>query len=118
MNLALTTLKFPAMAIVSILHRLSGVLLFLLMPVMLYFLSLSLDNIQSFAQLQTMFAKPYVKILLFAFASAWVLHLIAGIRHLLMDLGWGEQVASGRKSAIFSMGLAALGIILLGVWLW
>lgn len=113
-NLALTTLKYPPMAIVSILHRISGLMLFLLMPFMLYLLALSLKNADSFDRLQD----ACCKLLLWAFGAALLLHLIAGIRHLLMDMGFGEQLEAGRRSAVAVMVLAAVLIILLGIRIW
>lgn len=117
-NLSLTTLKYPPMAIVSILHRISGILLFLLMPLMLYFLSRSLKSPGSFSDLQVLLSNPMIKILLLAFASALVYHLLAGIRHLLMDLGLGEHLSSGRRSATFVIVASSVLIIVMGVWLW
>lgn len=117
-NLDLGTLKFPVMSIASILHRISGLVLFLLLPMMLYFLKLSLDSLQSFADLQIMLASPWLKVLLWAFATALIYHLLAGIRHLLMDIGIGEHLEQGRKSAAFVIGCSVILTILLGIWIW
>lgn len=117
-NLDLGTLKFPVMSIASILHRISGLVLFLLLPMMLYFLKLSLDSLQSFADLQIMLANPWLKVLLWAFATALIYHLLAGIRHLLMDMGIGEHLEQGRKSATFVIGCSVILTILLGIWIW
>lgn len=117
-NLDLGTLKFPPMAIASILHRISGVLLFLLLPLILYFLSLSLENAESFANLQTLLTNPFAKVVLWAFSAALVYHLLAGIRHLLMDLGIGEHLSEGRHTAIFVIGCSVVLTLLLGIWIW
>lgn len=117
-NLDLGSLKFPPMAIASILHRISGILLFLLLPMMLYFLSLSLHSAESFEHLQTLLADPYPKFLLWVFGAAWIYHVIAGIRHMLMDLGYGEQLNAGRRSAVVVIILAIILTVILGVWLW
>lgn len=117
-NLDLGTMKFPAMAIASILHRISGLVLFLLLPFMLYFLSMSLNSAETFAELHTMLASPFHKLLLWAFSAALVYHLLAGIRHLLMDLGFGEDVNAGRHSAIFVIVLTVILTIFLGIWIW
>ncbi len=117
-NLDLGTLKFPVMAIASILHRISGMVLFLLLPLMLYFLQLSLDSPQSFADLQILFASPLIKILLWVFCSALIYHLLAGIRHLLMDLGLGEHLPAGRNSAALMIGCSVILIIFMGLWIW
>jgi succinate dehydrogenase / fumarate reductase, cytochrome b subunit len=117
-NLDLGTLKFPAMAIASILHRISGLVLFLLLPLMLYFLKLSLDGPTSYADLQMTLAKPFIKIILWGFSVALIYHVLAGIRHLLMDLGLGEHVSESRKSAIFVIGCSVILTIFLGIWIW
>lgn len=117
-NLDLATMKYPAMAIASILHRISGLVLFLLLPFMLYCLALSLRNIESFAHLQTLIANPYCKILLWAFSAALIYHLLAGIRHLLMDMGFGEHLERARHTAIAVIILAIILTIFLGIWIW
>lgn len=117
-NLDLGTLKFPAMAIASILHRISGMVLFLLLPLMIYFLSLSRASAESFARLQMILANPYIKLLVWAFLAALVYHLLAGFRHLLMDFGVGEHVKGARFSAIFVIVCSVILTVLLGVWIW
>ncbi|WP_045107035.1 succinate dehydrogenase, cytochrome b556 subunit [Legionella hackeliae] len=117
-NLDLGTMKFPPMAIASILHRISGLVLFLLMPAMLYFLAISLQSPNSFMALQQMLGQPLHKLVLWAFSAALIYHMLAGIRHLLMDLGYGEDVKSGRRSAIFVITLAIILTLLLGIWIW
>lgn len=117
-NLDFTTLKFPPMAIISILHRLSGVFLFLIIPVMLCGLSASLGSKEGFDRLMQCFSSPWCKGLTWFIVSALFYHLIAGVRHLLMDLGFGEDVKTGRTSAILVLILAILTSISLGVWLW
>ena len=117
-NLDLGSMKYPPMAIVSILHRISGLVLFLLLPLMLYFLSLSLRSVESFDRLQTMLTSPYHKMLLWIFSSAFIYHVIAGIRHLLLDIGVGEQLGVSRQSAKIVIILALIVTIFLGIWIW
>jgi len=117
-NLDLGSLKYPPMAISSILHRISGVVLFLLLPVMLYFLNLSLQSGASFDQLQIVLARPHYKLLLWVFSAALIFHILAGIRHLLMDVGFGEGLTSGKQSAVTVIALAAILTIFLGIWIW
>jgi succinate dehydrogenase / fumarate reductase cytochrome b subunit len=117
-NLDLTSLKYPPMAIVSILHRISGIALFLLMPVMLYLLNLSLRSEASFGELQVQLLNPWWKFVLWVFCSALVYHLLAGIRHIIMDLGWGETLSASRKTALGVVLLAVLSTVFLGVWIW
>ena len=116
-NLDLRSLKFPPMAISSILHRISGLVLFLLLPLMMYFLAESLHSSESFDQLQVLLAKFYNKFLLWAFATALIYHILAGIRHIIMDMGFGEHLAVARRSSITVIVLGVVAAIILGIWI-
>lgn len=117
-NLDLMSLKYPPMAIASILHRISGVILFLLFPGILYLLGMSLRSEASFEQTLSIIANPFIKLSLYAFSAALAFHLLAGIRHLIMDLGFGEGLSAGRRTAIL-VNILALGLIIfLGLWIW
>ncbi len=117
-NLDLASLKYPPMAIVSILHRISGIVLFLLLPFMLFVLSWSVHSEDRFAQMKVMLANPYYKFLLWMFAAAFAYHLLAGIRHMIMDLGYGETLSSSRRSAVLIIVLTVISTLLLGIWIW
>lgn len=117
-NLDLKSLRFPPMAIVSILHRISGVVLFLFLPFMLCYLGTSLQSSEAFDVVKADLSHPLGKILMFVFLAAWIYHVIAGIRHMLMDLGVGESLAAGRWSAVLVLSVAVLSILSLGAWLW
>lgn len=117
-NLDLTTLKFPSTAIASILHRISGVALFVLTPVMLYWLYLSLASEVSFSALCAELETPLWKATLWVFSTALVYHALAGVRHMVMDMGWGEALSVARKSATIVIVLALLSAACLGVCIW
>ena len=117
-NLDLFTIRLPVPALVSILHRLSGVILFLVIPFLLYGLDLSLRSPDSFDDLHTFFSTPPMKFIIWGCLSAFIYHFIAGIRHLLMDINVGDELKSGRLSAILTLALSILLIILTGIWLW
>ncbi|RUR00061.1 succinate dehydrogenase, cytochrome b556 subunit [Legionella septentrionalis] len=117
-NLDLTSLKYPPMAIVSILHRISGLILFILLPVMLYLLGMSLRSTASFQLLQNLLVHPFYKLMLWGFSAALGYHLLAGIRHLALDMGWGEGLCAGRRSAVTVIVLAVILTIALGIWIW
>lgn len=106
------------MAIASGLHRLSGLILFLLLPYILYILHQSLQSEEAFFALQISLNRSCCKLLLWFFCSALIYHLLAGIRHMIMDLGWGEQVNSGKRSAIAVIVFAVILTIFLGTWIW
>ena len=111
--------SFPIMAIASILHRASGFVLFLLIPLMLWLLNNLKTSAASFSEIQHGFDHCWVlKILVWVLLSALWYHLIAGIKHLIMDLGFLEHKTSAKISSVIILILGILGIILLGAWLW
>ncbi|OGV36615.1 MAG: succinate dehydrogenase, cytochrome b556 subunit [Legionellales bacterium RIFCSPHIGHO2_12_FULL_35_11] len=116
-NLDLASFKFPSTAVASILHRVSGVVIFLLLPFILYILNLSLYSRSSFDELQALLATQHGKFGIWMFASALTYHVIAGIRHILLDLGIGEDIAKAKRSALAVIVVAFITIILLGVWI-
>lgn len=117
-NLDLFTFKFPLTAIISILHRISGVLLFLLIPLLLWMLNASLGDPVRFAELQILLSSPLSKLVLLSFLAALFYHLLAGIRHIIMDAGWGEDLEKARRSARWLIALTAIFVLLAGIWLW
>lgn len=110
--------RFPPMAIVSICHRISGVLLFLFLPLMLYILHHAVRSADSFAALAQCLQNGFMKFLIWAMLSAVWFHVVAGIRHLIMDCGIGESVKVGRITAYAVFVAAALLSISMGVWIW
>jgi len=117
-NLNLLTIRMPLPAIVSILHRLSGIILFFFIPVALWGLQLSLTSEQDFTNLQVFFSNTAVKIITWGLIAALIYHFVAGIRHLLMDIHIGEELKSGRITSVLTLIISALLIILMGIWLW
>lgn len=117
-NLDLLTIKMPIMALISILHRISGILLFLLMPIMIYCLDLSLKNAATFTDLQQKLSGLSLKFVIWLFFSSLGYHIIAGIRHMLMDAGFGEALCAARFSSRIVLGLGIVQALALGIWLW
>ena len=117
-NLDLTTMKMPIAAISSILHRISGVVLFLGLPVLLYLLQETLASEASYEALKTCLNSVWGKLGLWAILTALSYHIIAGVRHLIMDLGHGETLAGGSKTAQAVLVLGVLAAIGLGVCIW
>lgn len=116
LNLAL--IRFPANAIASALHRISGVILSLLAPVLVYLLDLSLQNPEGFAQVTELFDSLGVKLL--GIIALWALlhHIFAGIRFLLLDLHVGVKDYRPSWSARIASILAlAMTVLVVGV-LW
>jgi len=117
-NLNLFTIRFPRTAIVSILHRISGVLIFLSLPLLLCALQQSISSADSFAHLQASLASPLGKLLAWFILSAFLCHILAGLRHLLMDMGVGETLGIARFTATLVLVLTILSMLGLGFLLW
>lgn len=104
--------RMPLAAFVSILHRISGVLLFLLLPFILYLLDSSLTSEITFDYFKGFTSGWFVKLLILALSWSYLHHFCAGVRHLIMDTHIGLDKDSARKSAVsvlvVSLFLAAL----------
>lgn len=92
--------RLPAPGMVSIMHRVSGALMFLLLWWVLWLLELSLGSEGSFLRLKEVAALWWVKLLLLGLAWALLHHLAAGVRYLFLDLHIGVDKAASVKSAL------------------
>jgi succinate dehydrogenase / fumarate reductase cytochrome b subunit len=117
-NLDLTTIKMHPAANASILHRVSGVIMVFAIGILLLTLSTSLSSAEGFAQIQDYLDGFFFTFIIFGCLSALTFHVLAGVRHLIMDLGHLEELDTGNDSAktIFAIWLVLSAII--GVWLW
>lgn len=98
--LNLFKIKFPLTAIVSILHRITGVLLFLSIPGSLYILQFSLKSEDKFLLLSKYFQTDCCQLLWLLLLSTIIYHLLAGIRHIIMDFGLGESKEAAKISSL------------------
>lgn len=107
--------RLPPAGIVSILHRISGAALFLLLPFLLWLFDLSLISELSFIRLREVGANWFVKLVLVGLIWAFLHHLVAGIRYLVLDLHIGLDKGPSRSSALavfaVSLPLAALAAL-------
>ena len=108
----LTQLQLPVGALTSILHRVSGVLLALGVPVSLYLLELSLQSPQSYSQVGALFENRAAQAT--AILLAWALghHSLAGLRHMLSDIDIGSQLRTARRNA-WIVNVCGIGVALL-----
>ncbi len=117
-NLNLFTIRLPMPALVSIMHRVSGAFLFLLLPLLLWVLQLSLSSDVSFEQAQAVLHHPLAKLICLSVTWAYAHHACAGIRHLALDAHYGLRLkyarATSRAVLIVSISLT----LWMGVWLW
>lgn len=117
-HLALRHIKFPLPAIISILHRISGVLLFLSLPFLLWALQYSLRSIETFTMLAWMLQHPVSKLLLIGVLWAFLHHFCAGIRYLAIDLDYGVRLAQARASSKWVLIVSLTLTVLIGAWIW
>lgn len=98
--LNLIKIRLPVPGILSIAHRISGVWMFLAMPVLIYLLELSTSGQAGFDQVQAVFDNPWVKLVLLVLVWSLAHHLMAGIRYLLIDMDIGVEKSPAFTGAI------------------
>ena len=117
-NLDLSTFKYPLPAIISLLHRLSGVFIFGGVALLLYFLDLSLQSQEGFARVLGMLDHFIIKLLSWSVLAGLLYHLIAGVKHLIMDLGIGESIHGSIMGSWLVLSLSTLAMLVAGLWIW
>ena len=118
----LPSYRLPAAGWVSILHRVSGVLMFLLMPFIIWMFDTSLSSEISFAKFRAAFNSGlwffpgfFIKLVALALIWAYLHHLIAGVRHLWMDVSHAAVSKEfGAKSAVFTLAASVFLTLVLG----
>lgn len=116
-HLALHKIKLPLPGFVSILHRASGILLFLALPVLLWMLHASLRSIETHTQLLGLLQHPLSKLVVLGLIWSFFHHFCAGIRFLALDLHIGSSLARARASSWWVMGVSLTLTLLAGGWL-
>jgi len=117
-NLDLTTIRLPLPGKVSILHRVSGVGLFLFFPLLLWLFGASVTSPESFATFKAVFSTLPAKVVIAGLIWAFAHHFCAGIRFLLLDVHVGIEKEAARQSAavVFAVSipltLALWGVLL------
>ncbi|MCP5268772.1 MAG: succinate dehydrogenase, cytochrome b556 subunit [Zoogloeaceae bacterium] len=112
-NLDLPTIRLPLPGILSILHRISGAVLFLLLPVLLWLFQQSLASPESYASAKAVMDNFLVKTVLWGLIWLYMHHFCAGIRYLLLDLHKGIDLESARLSSkiVFAVSIALTLVI-------
>lgn len=116
--LDIPNIRLPIPGIVSILHRISGVLLFLSLPLLLCFLAGTLSREAAFETYRSIVSNPFVKLVLIGLLWAYLHHSFAGIRFLLLDAHKGLELQTARATAKLVFVSALVATLVLGVWLW
>lgn len=117
-HLALHLIKLPLPGFVSILHRISGLLLFIALPLLLLMLQYSLRSIETYTQLMAVLAHPLAKLMLLGLLWASLHHFCAGLRYLAIDLDYGVKLAQARASSKMVLAVSLVLTVLLGAKLW
>ena len=113
--------KHPIAAVVSILHRASGLLMFILLPFIIWMFDTSLTSEITYSQFTSVFSAGagvlpgwFFKLIALALIWAYLHHLIAGLRHLWMDATHAVTLQFGRSSAIVTLAVSVVLTLALG----
>lgn len=112
-SLSLFRIRFPIGAIASVSHRLSGAVLVLTLPLIVECFVLSLGTAQDHALLRARLDHPLYQLALLLIGWAAIQHVLAGLRHLLMDVGVGVGLKRARQSAWLVLAGGGIGAALL-----
>jgi succinate dehydrogenase / fumarate reductase cytochrome b subunit len=117
----LRTYRLPPAGVVSILHRISGLLMFILMPLIIWMFDTSVSSEISFAKFSSAFSIGlgfipgwFMKLVALALIWAYLHHFIAGVRHLYMDATHSVTKEFGHSSALLTLGLSVALTLILG----
>ena len=117
-HLALNQIRLPLPGIVSILHRISGAGLFLLLPFLLFLLDRSLGSPETFETFSVVVGHPLAKLVLIGLLWAYLHHFCAGIRFLLLDMHKGLELEAARNSSRIVLIVSIVLTVIIGVKLW
>lgn len=116
--LNLLAIRLPLPGVLSILHRVSGVLLILALPFALAALQYSITSAADYDKVASILSHPFAKLVVLGVAWAFLHHLCAGVRFLLLDFHIGVQLAAARKTAMLAFAASIFLTLLFGAWLW
>ena len=117
-HLDIGQIRLPVPGIVSILHRISGVALFFSLPLFIYLLSGSLSSEADFDTYRAVVSHPLMELVLIGLLWAFLHHLCAGIRFLLLDVHKGLELETARATAKATLVVSIALTLLIGGMLW
>ncbi|MDG2089778.1 MAG: succinate dehydrogenase, cytochrome b556 subunit [Gammaproteobacteria bacterium] len=117
-NLDITTISLPLAGYTSFLHRVSGIIVFVGIAFLLWAFDMSLSSEEGFDQLKEISGSFIAEFILWGILSALAYHIVAGVKHLLMDSGIGETKEGAPIGAKITIVVSSVLIIALGVWIW
>jgi succinate dehydrogenase / fumarate reductase cytochrome b subunit len=115
--LNLFAIHLPITGLISVLHRVTGVLWVLLLPLSLALFQRSLENEAGYAQVRTLLSGTPARLVLLVVLWLFVQHLFSGLRHLFLDLDIGVSLKSARSSAAWTFVASAGVTLLAALWL-
>jgi len=116
-SLSLARFRWPVTAIASIAHRISGILLFFGFAYLLYLLDLALASEAGFAKAGSLLATTLPKLALWGVLALLAYHLLAGVKHLLLDLHVGDGFVTAKRASWLVFAATGAAAVLLGAWL-
>ena len=117
-HLNLFQIRLPVPGLISIMHRVSGAVLFLFIPLLLILFELSLESPETFSRFKAMFSHWAFKMVLIGLIWAYLHHLFAGVRHLALDLHYGIGLPAARASSWAVLAGAIILTAVIGVKIW
>lgn len=108
----------PVTAVASILHRITGIVLFAGTLFLCYVLDLALADDSGFERAVAIIGAPLGAFATWAILTSLTYHVVAGVRHLLLDFHVGDSLRAGRIGAWLTIAIAAVAAVGLAVWLW
>ena len=115
----LNLLNLPVPGLVSIFHRVTGVVMFLvLIPAVLFVVEGTLGSEAGFNRWKAFFSEPLAKVVFLVFVWVYMHHFFAGIRYLLLDVHIGIDLASARLSAKMVLVAGLVATLLIGMRIW
>ena len=117
-NLDLTTVKMPVTATASILHRVSGIIVFIALAIFLTLLNCSLSSAENFQRVQGYFDLFIVEFVFWGALTGLAYHAVFGIRHMIQDMGHWEEMESSSLSEKIGFIITAALSILAGYLVW
>jgi succinate dehydrogenase / fumarate reductase cytochrome b subunit len=117
-NLDIGTIQLPLPALASFMHRVSGIALFVGVAILMWLLDVSLTDEEHFNSVKTLFDSFFCKLIIWGVLAALIYHSVAGVKHLIMDLGIGETLEGGMRGARIVFIVSIVLIVLVGACLW
>lgn len=116
--LNLFRIKLPLPGVVSFLHRVSGALLFVAIPLFLVVFQLTLGSPADFEKVKQGLENPLVKLVLIGLLWGYSHHFFAGLRFLAMDMGFGMELGKTRRNSWLVVAFSLTLTAMIGGWLW